>query len=285
MDSGELFYSGTLAPIAQDYQTWNFDALEYTIDFAHNNDMKVYAWLPQFHDKVVINNNPANQMMYLSGTGVAFYNPNGEYFANPVSSTVQDHQIAIIEEVTRNYDIDGLFIDWVRFDGYAMDMSQATRDKFQDFTGIDALTIDFTTDNTQRQAWNNFRQDEIATYIHRVSDSVKAIKPDLELWAFVLPVEMKEVAQNPSKFEEYLDYIGVMLYNADWWYPEEWIYTTATQDIKNALTDDSKILAVLDIPSCENAQITAELVNTGVLNTTCFYYYDWTEQILDRILP
>lgn len=259
MDSGETFYKSSIAPIAKDYKDWDFDALEYTINFAHNNNMKVYAWIPQFHDKVPINNNPDLQMKYFDWENILNYNPNNEYFLNPISEEVQNYQISIIEEVTENYDIDGIFIDWIRFDDYNMDFSLETRNKFQNLTNINPLEIDFTTDNDNRKAWNNFRQDEIAKYIEKVSNSVKSIKPDLKLWAFILPVEMKEVAQNPNKFEDYLDYIWVMLYNVDWWYPEEWIYNGATEDIKNNMDDDSKILAVLDIPSCENPEIRNKL--------------------------
>ena len=284
MDSGEVFYNSSVAPIASDYQNFSFDALSYVVSFARDNNMKIYAWLPQFHDKVVINGNADLQMRWIDIDGnIDFYNTNGEYFANPVSPEVRNYEISLLKEVAQNYDIDGIFLDWVRFDDYNMDFSTYTINKFQNSYNINPIEIDFSTDNEQRRMWNEFRENEIATFINQASQEIKEVKEKIAVGVFILPLEMKEVAQNPSKFEDSLDFVAPMLYNDDWGYAENWIYDTAVADIVDNMTDDSKILATLDLDDCSKFDLWNNIYIKGVKQKACFYYGDWGEENMSKV--
>ena len=46
-------------------------------------------------------------------------------------------------EIAKNYEVDGIVIDWVRFDDYNMDLGNETRTQFRAATGIDPIDIDF----------------------------------------------------------------------------------------------------------------------------------------------
>jgi cysteine-rich repeat protein len=284
MDSGEVFYNSSIAPIAFDYQSFNFDALAYVVDFARDNNMKIYAWLPQFHDKVVVDGNADLQMRQIDVNGnIDFYNPNGEYFVNPISPEVRNYEISLLKEVAQNYDIDGIFLDWIRFDDYNMDFSVYTINKFQNSYNINPMEIDFSTDNEQRRAWNEFRENEIATFVSQASQEIKEIKEKLAVGVFILPLEMKEVAQNPSKFEDSLDFVAPILYNDDWGYPESWIYDTAVVDATDNMTDNSKILVTLDVDYCSKFDLWNNIYLKGAKQKACFYYGDWSEGEVNKI--
>ena len=54
-----------------------------------------------------------------------------EFFLNPLNPAARDYQRLLIEEIARDYDVDGIVIDWVRFDDYNMDLGDETRARFK----------------------------------------------------------------------------------------------------------------------------------------------------------
>src|SRR5215470_16121032 len=117
--SGLVFYASQIAPRAPGFDT--FDALRDTIREAHRHGLKVRAWMPQFHDQIAARAHPQWQMRHFKGGRVAPYAGRNrkEYFVNPLSAAVRDYQTSLIEEVARGYDVDGIVVDWLRFDDYA----------------------------------------------------------------------------------------------------------------------------------------------------------------------
>ncbi|MCK4635366.1 MAG: family 10 glycosylhydrolase [Candidatus Moranbacteria bacterium] len=290
MDSGEVFYDSSIAPKAFDYQESNLDALRYVGEFCKANGIKLYAWVPQFHDKVVIiKNNSDLQMIWLNPDTelVEFYNPNNEWFVNPSHPEVQNYQRSILAEIATNYGhlLTGIYLDWVRFDDYNMDLSDSVRAKFQALYGIDPISINFSTENDTLLLWNKFREDIIANYIIESANLIKSIDPNLEVGIFVLPVAMHEVAQDPSRFEDAIDWVSPMLYNDDWGYPQSWIYETAISDIMENMSDDSKIIPTLDLQDCGDAALWQKIIATGITRKNCFWYWDWTPETLDMAFP
>ena len=283
MDSGEVFYESTIAPMSQDYKKNNFDALEYVINYTRGKSIEIYAWIPQFHDKVIINENKKNQMVSINKQGkIKYYNRKNEFFANPISLEVQNYQLSIIEEVIKNYDVQGIFIDWIRFDNYNMDLSESTRNIFKEKYGYDPIIINFSSDSELRREWNDFREDIIANYISKVNKLVKKTDSRIELGGFILPPQMKEVAQNPSKFEDYLDQIAPMLYYEDWGYEKNWITEKAIVDLEKAIDDEKKIVPVISVDSCNDKNLTKILIEKFSIYY-CFYYWDWNENLLNNI--
>ena len=56
---GYVYYKSKIAPIAKGYR--NFDVLKSMIK-AHKKSIKVYAWVPQFHDRAALKKYPNAQM-------------------------------------------------------------------------------------------------------------------------------------------------------------------------------------------------------------------------------
>ena len=100
-------------------------------------------------------------MKTLVGKKTVAYNQNGEYFVNPLNKKIQKYEISILKEIAKKYDVDGIILDWLRFDDYKMDLSKSTRNAFKKKYGYDPITISFSTNNAKRRQWNSWRTSQL----------------------------------------------------------------------------------------------------------------------------
>ncbi|WP_342562736.1 family 10 glycosylhydrolase [Paenibacillus sp. FSL R7-0345] len=249
--SGRVFYQSDIAPIAQGYE--NFDALQEVVTAAHAAGIKVHAWIPQFHDQEAFLKHPEWQMQALvNGVRIPFKGSNGnEYFVNPIRAEVQQYERSIIQEVIDNYDVDGVVLDWIRFDNYNMDVSDYTVAKYQAQFGYSPLTINFNTDSAKRQQWNEWRTEQIGEYVGDIREDIdQSANPDVQLGVYILPPEFTEVGQNVAKFKDDIDFVAPMAYFDDWDFNSDWVYSTSYGILKD--TSDrisgsgAEIVATLD---------------------------------------
>lgn len=280
--SGYVFYKSSIAPIAEGYL--KFDALKDVIEEAHKKSIQVRAWIPQFHDKAAIERQPDWQMKAVVDGKVVPYESNGEYFVNPLNADAQAYEESLIKEVVSNYDIDGLILDWLRFDDYNMDMSDGTRQAFIKKNGYDPITIDFSAENGKRTQWNKWRTAQIGQYVSRVKKDVEAIVPGLFLGVYILPPEFEECGQDLKQFSQYIDFVSPMAYYKDWDFSPDWVYGADSGIIADtkAKADGIEIIPVLDIPSnklySEYHQIYINLKKNypEITNISYFAYGKWT---------
>lgn len=286
--SGLVFYDSRIAPRAPGFET--FDALRDTIRAARRHGLRVRAWIPQFHDQMAVRAHPEWHMRYLNDGRIAPYagRKRREYFVNPSSSAVRDYQRAVIAEVARAYDVDGIVLDWVRFDDYGMDLSEETRARFRARAGFDPIEIDFATDNLRRSQWNAWREAEIASHVWRVRATLDAIKPGLELGVYILPPEFAEVAQDAAQFSDGVTFLSPMAYFRDWGFPSTWIVERLLpQTVQKAGL--AKIIPVFDEHLIMTNQASGEVLSTirnswpGIDTLAWFSYDRWTSAALQRI--
>lgn len=284
--SGLVFYASRIAPRAPGFEM--FDALGDTIREAHRRGLRVRAWMPQFHDQVAAQAHPGWQMQSLRDGRVLPFSGAGrkEVFVNPLNVEARDYQRSLIEEVARRYDVDGIVIDWVRFDDYAMDLGEDTRARFKANTGVDPVEIDFATDNPQRRQWNTWREAGIADHVRQLRAALDAIKPGIELGVYILPPEFVEVAQDAAQFASAVTFLSPMAYHKDWGLPATWIVDRLLpQTIEKA--GSAKVIPVFDQDLTDDAGRTV-LSQIGkawpAINTLAWFSYGrWTGAQLQRI--
>lgn len=287
--SGYVFYDSDIAPIASGYES--FDALEAVISEAHVHGIEVRAWIPQFHDQAAFNLNPSWQMHALvDGVPTPYTGANGsEYFVNPIHPGVQAYQRSIIAEVVENYAVDGVVLDWLRFDDYDMDVSAYTVQLFEDEYGYSPLDIDLSVDSPQRQEWNEWRTDHIGSYVQAVRSDIEQIKPGMPLGVYILPPEFIEVGQDSAKFKDDVDFVAPMAYFDDWGFPADWVYGA------DGILNDTQSLVgpqVELIPTLDNDWSVAEYQEVyggirdafpEVTSLSFFAYGAWDESVLSDI--
>ena len=284
--SGLVFYASALAPRAPGYQA--FDALAGTIRAAHARGLKVRAWVPQFHDQMAIRAHPAWQMQAFDGRrGVAYTGRDRrELFVNPVDPAARDYQRLLIEEIVRRYEVDGIVLDWLRFDDYNMDLGGETRTKFRAAAGFDPAGIDFSSDNLQRRQWNAWRSAVIADHVRRLRAGIDGVRAGVELGAYILPPEFLEVAQDAAQFSRWLDFLSPMAYYRDWGFEPRWVdRELVPQTVTRA--GSAAVIPVLDEDWSDAAARTVlpEIRRTYPAITTLswFAYGKWTPAAMQRI--
>ena len=247
--SGYVYYKSKIAPIAKGYR--NFDVLKSMIKEAHKKSIKVYAWVPQFHDRAALKKYPNAQMKTLVGKKTVAYNQNGEYFVNPLNKKIQKYEISILKEIAKKYDVDGIILDWLRFDDYKMDLSKSTRNAFKKKYGYDPITISFSTNNAKRRQWNSWRTSQLASYVKQASRSVRQTKKDILLGVFILTPEFTECGQDVGKFKSYIDVVLPMSYYKDWDFTPSWVYGKNSGILYDTQkkAKNTSIIPTFDLPS------------------------------------
>ncbi|MGZ3768718.1 MAG: family 10 glycosylhydrolase [Bdellovibrio sp.] len=287
--SGLVFYKSKIAPISKGYE--DFDVLKFAIKEAHQRGIKLYAWMPQFHDQVAFKKNPQWQMMQLKDGKVVPYvgsERSTEYFVNPIHPEVQAYEKSLILEVARNYTVDGIDLDWVRFDGFNMDMSDYTRNLAKKEIGLDPVTLNFA-DTKNLGKWNDWRGQKIADYIHEVRIALKNTGKKISLGAFILPQEFVEVGQNLLFFSQDLDEVMPMAYWQDWGFTKSWVAQNCVKDVerKTQQAHASTLLKpTLDISSEEEMKILVRDVKSQfkqIEKFIWFAYAKWKPEEFEKI--
>ncbi|WP_309573613.1 family 10 glycosylhydrolase [Bacteroides ovatus] len=123
-------------------------------------------------------------------------------FVNPSNKEVQDFQLLRVEEVLKNYDIDGIVLDRCRYDNLYADFSHVTRNAFEEYLEkegkilenfpADAFKIDKEGTLVKGQffkEWITFRSQTICDFTGRIRSLVDKYKteknPDLKMAAYV----------------------------------------------------------------------------------------------------
>ena len=123
-------------------------------------------------------------------------------FVNPSNKEVQDFQLLRVEEVLKNYAIDGIVLDRCRYDNLYADFSHITRNAFEEYLLKEGKTlINFPEDafkinnkgalikGRYYNEWITFRSQTISDFTGRVRELVDKYKsrrnPDLKMAAYV----------------------------------------------------------------------------------------------------
>jgi uncharacterized lipoprotein YddW (UPF0748 family) len=286
--SGHVYYASSIAPIAHGYA--QFDVLAHAITQARKHKMQIYAWVPQFHDQALAKAHPTWQMMHQhQGRSVPFQGKGRlEYFVNPLHPGVQGYQLSIIQELATRYDIDGISLDWLRFDDYAMDTGPLTRALALQEIGLDPIALDFSVSSPERTRWNHWRSQKIADYTQQVRQTLQAIKPQVKLAAFILPPEFTEVGQDLTLFSAALDSVMPMAYFEDWQFPASWVAGRLMQDVVANKASTTRLKPTLDGSGTlqENIRIVRRLQRRypKIESIVWFSAFRWHQADMQRIV-
>ncbi len=175
---GSAIYPSDVVP-----QNWRFktmyngkDILKDLITEAHKRNIEVHPLVRVF----ALHNDPehflASHIDWLDKTKANNYTlANGFYWLSPVHPGVREYLIAMLVELANNYDIDGVHLDYIRFDsdyGY----NEYTRNLYKKLFGLDPL--DFKTPK-QEEDFIIFKTQFINRFVERSFKELKAIKPSL----------------------------------------------------------------------------------------------------------
>lgn len=195
----------------------DFDPLAYAIRAAHKRGIKVFPWftvsLRQSGENI-----PAHYLSryYDSGTPKGFFNIHDPDFSGFIQG--------LLAEITLNYDIDGLFLDYARSGGICT--SHFCIQSYKKHTGrnlISDLSIyDLSsTDRNSLDARNSiasWNESSVYTIVKRISDLIRNNKPEVKLSVYGTDADNSRLeGRNPIRWanEGTIDLIGHGDYNTE----------------------------------------------------------------------
>ena len=227
---GDAYFTSSLEPRATELASKpDFDPLKTTLDQAHAAGLKVHAWvavnlvssaasLPASRDHVVYRapewlmvprelvaemkkadpRSPAYVGRLARWTRAHAADVEGLY-TSPLHPAAQAHTVAVIGELARNYAIDGVHLDDVRYPNEGFDYSASALEQFKaavfpeltdlerrEATAREALDP-IAYPNLFRDQWNDFRRARLTALVTKIHAAVKAARPGAIVSAGVIP--------------------------------------------------------------------------------------------------
>ena len=198
-----------------------WDPLAFVVREAHARGIELHAWFNPYRARHPSDRSP------LDPTHIASAQPSkvkryGSYlWMDPGEPAVIEKSVAVIVDVVRRYDVDGVHIDDY-FYPYKERDRRGTLIRFPDASSYDAYTA-----NGGTLALDDWRRDNVDTFVRRMYERVKAAKPWVKvgispfgIWRPGYPADVRgfdsyaELYGDSRKWlrEGWLDYASPQLY-------------------------------------------------------------------------
>ncbi|NEQ42622.1 MAG: family 10 glycosylhydrolase [Leptolyngbya sp. SIOISBB] len=251
MNAGFPIYPSRVAP-QQNPLTQGWDPLADAVELAHERNMDLHAWIWVFAAGNLRHNTILAKSDQFLGPSLAAHPdwvgydqagspiPLGQTkpFYDPANRELRDYLLRLEEEIITNYDVDGLQLDYIRYpfqdpsDERTYGYGNAARREFRRQTGIDPINlmplIDPWLPRAERdrlrglwEAWNDFRIEQVTSFVAETSELVRSKRPDITLSAAVFAMSEQErllkIQQDWNTWAEegLVDWIVLMSYAQD----------------------------------------------------------------------
>jgi uncharacterized lipoprotein YddW (UPF0748 family) len=228
---GDAYYLKSFEPRAEDPDLApGFDALQYLIFRAHQGPqpLQVHAWLATLpiwyrrDDPPLALNHPFNLRGLTAGTadtwlmyrddGAAWagVGQSGIYYLDPGNPEVQNYTIEVYLNVLRNYDVDDIHLDQVRYyegEPLRWGYNPTSVARFNQRFGRDPTSQPQPTD----PQWIAWRRDQVTALVRGIYLKAKAYKPNVAVTAAV--VTWGKGPQSADDWEHQAPYASVL---QDW---------------------------------------------------------------------
>lgn len=195
------------------------DYLAHMIEEGHKRELKVYASVGVFKEgdgyrgfgKVFDDEKFKNEyqaiVMDAEGKPVPITSTGKNGFVNPAHPEVQAYEQSIIKEIVSKYEIDGMILDYARYNDINGDFSDLSKELFiqyleEEFQDTNAKYMKFPEDivaswkdnnghvipavtGKYYKRWLMFRAKTIYEFFRKTREEVKQIKPDVKFGTYV----------------------------------------------------------------------------------------------------
>jgi uncharacterized lipoprotein YddW (UPF0748 family) len=188
----------------QNPQIVNWDPLKTAVDEAHRLGVELHAWVWCFAVGNMRHNTLLNQAASYTGpilsktelSSEALKSRSGdlapvgqhEYWLSPASQKGRDFLISLYSEIVKNYAVDGLQLDYIRYPfqkpGTRMGFENQSLSRFEAETGLKVKD----SGEEYLKAWTAWKAYQVSTFVKAIHDTLKAQNPKLTLSAAVFPL-------------------------------------------------------------------------------------------------
>lgn len=258
------------------------DVLQEVIDAAHKRGIRVHAWICNMQDAAYKTANPDSGMWH-------YVNGRNNNRINLYDAGYREYMTTIATELA-SYDIDGLHLDYIRYNHLANGWSQA------DFDALKAMGADIdrvkelveTTLGYNGKTANSsyifnayksgdkdalligqYRRNNVKEYAKAVIDAAKKVNPNLIISAATMPEGAYNEATGDLHYgqsyvdaSELYDYICPMAYSTEYGQADTWVVNIA----KKAIDKGNKVVMGLQVyDKATTARLNKEINNMRAL--------------------
>jgi len=212
---GYAFYNSEIVPKSTLVKDPDFDPLAYAVKKAHSAGLAIHAWINTYllwsasskpsDTTHLIFQHPewteadSRGVMDMDKDWKRYGNGKwGGIYLSPTHPKVNPYLLNVIQELVDNYDIDGIHLDYIRYQGVIYGYNPTGRQVFKNRFGVDPLALSTLTevqpdvwDDRSYQiyldVWNTYRRDKITDLIKEAKEICAqkgiqlsaAVKPDV----------------------------------------------------------------------------------------------------------
>jgi uncharacterized lipoprotein YddW (UPF0748 family) len=185
---GDAFYKSNFEPWSDRLtgtlgKDPGWDPLEFILREAHTRGMEVHAWFNTFRVRNGIKNTYGNNKHVCELHPDWVSTIDGETWLNPGLPEVREYLVNVALDLVRNYDIDGIHFDFIRYPG-------------SDYP--DAATYKKYSMGLKKDDW---RRENVNQFVRTFYDSATAVKPMLKIGS--APIGVYKNIPNASGWESY----------------------------------------------------------------------------------
>ena len=193
---GDTYYNSRIEPKSKDVAA-DYDALADVIRQAHAVGIEVHAMLAVYEvahesydlpENHVVRKHPEWLMTMKDGSTIQ---SQGKILLDPCVPQVREYLVSIVEEIARNYDVDGIHLDNMK---YIRRESQYNKISLDLYNTKSSLTGVPEYNDAQ---WCQWRRDQITETLRAIHAKLVEVKPNVRLSATVMtptPESAREVS-------------------------------------------------------------------------------------------
>jgi len=207
--SGTAYYQSSYEPWGYyaGYQYPGYDPLEYAIEEAHKRGLELHAWFNVFQTSSTYPGTPASEhpeWICRDQNGITMTSYRS---VSPGLEEVRNYTINVAMEIVRNYDIDGLHLDYIRWNEHTNTARQIVEPimELQRKDGIISNQDLQSLNNNPSgrylydynhpfssgipdnfDSWESWWRWSVTTFVETLHDSIQSVKPHVRLSAAVL---------------------------------------------------------------------------------------------------
>lgn len=107
LEPWSIFLNGEIGKAPSPY----YDPLEFWVEEAHKRGLELHVWLNPYRAHHSNGGQVTDQSMVRKASDYVVRLKNGMYWFDPSDQRTQDHAAAVVNEIVKNYDIDGVHFD------------------------------------------------------------------------------------------------------------------------------------------------------------------------------
>lgn len=218
---GFSIFNNNIAETEDRFKNTGFNVLDFMIQEAHKNNIDVYPWVWAFRVKSPLYSDYFLKKYpdLIAKRKVTKFENREPLFLSPASSQARNLVLRLLRVITVNYDIDGLLLDYIRYDE-TMSYDMITEKNFRDYYFQKYQKYppsDINKDPEVLKELQFWREEQVTSLVKTANLMLKNIRPQMKIGAAIFRTEkegrlLKMQDWRHWESNNYIDFVCPMLY-------------------------------------------------------------------------